>query len=65
MGYVSTFCAPKTRKIPKKKIKITKKGNLIDYVSRLSCAENSEKFRKILKKYRKIQINPERAEKIK
>jgi hypothetical protein len=65
MGYVSTFCAPKTRKIPKKKIEITKKGNSINYVSRLSCTRNSEKIPKIIKKYRKIQINPERAEKIK
>jgi hypothetical protein len=55
MGYVSTFCAPKTRKIPKKMIKITKKGNLIDYVSRLSCAKNSEKIPKIIKKYGKNQ----------
>ena len=65
MGYVSTCCSLKTRKNPKKMIKITKKGNLIGYVSRLSCAKNSEKIPKNIKKYRKIQINPERAEKIK
>jgi hypothetical protein len=43
MAYVSRFLCSKIQKNSNKINEITKKGNLMAYVSGISCAKNSEK----------------------